>query len=303
MDRYRRVLLLLVLLGLFCISGAQCPRIFRRWTTPEPRVLPPSATLEQVRGVVNRNSSKIHSFSTNHATLSVPGLPRLRVNLAFQRPRRFRLRAELLNSPELDVGSNDRLFWFWVKRNQPPAVYYCHHEQFAGSPLRQVIPIDPDWLIEALGLVEFDQALPIQNPVTLPGNRLEVRTIRETPEGAASKSIIIDAVRGWVLEQHVYDARGQLIASAVASRHRRDPATGVIMPGRVDINCPRAELSMRIDLGDVEINRLLGNPQELWTMPSYQGSPMVDVCDPSRPFSPPPAPTAVSIRPRPPQWR
>ena len=102
-------------------------------------MLPPSPTLEQVIEVVNRNNSQIRSFSTNRASISGSGFPSLRASVAFERPRRFRLRAETgLTGTEFDLGSNDELFWFWVRREQPPAMYYCRHDQFASSQARQV---------------------------------------------------------------------------------------------------------------------------------------------------------------------
>ena len=305
MDGYRRYLLLLVLVGLLGISGASCPNMVRQCTAPLPRALPPSPTLDQVIQVVNDNNSQIVDFSTDRATLGGPGLPTLRANLAFQRPDRLRLRAGTgLSGPELDLGSNDQLFWFWVRRNQPPAIYYCRHDQFAVSRARHMIPVDPDWLIEALGITEFDPALPHQGPFALPGDRLEVRTIRETPDGPTTKATIIDAARGWVLQQQVYDAQGRLVASSVASRHRRDPFTNLVMPTVIDINCPPAAFSMRVDLGSVRINRLSGNLDELWTMPSYQGSPVVDLCDPNLQLPPATPPAALSARPHPqaPGW-
>ena len=67
--------LLLIVTGLFALSGASCPQMLRQYTNPLPRVLPPSPTLEQVIEVVNRNSSQIHSFSTNHASISGTGFP------------------------------------------------------------------------------------------------------------------------------------------------------------------------------------------------------------------------------------
>ena len=85
------------------------------------------------------------------------------------------------------MGSNDELFWFWVRRAQPPATYYCRHDQFAASPARQDFPIDPYWLIEAFGIAELDPALPHQGPFRLPGGQLEVRTIREIPKGQPPK--------------------------------------------------------------------------------------------------------------------
>ncbi len=122
----------------------------------QPR-LPPTPSREQVIQTVNANNSQIHSFSARNASLSGTGFPTLRATVDFQRPMRLRLRAEtLVTGPELDVGSNDELFWFWVRRAQPPATYYCRHDEFASSPVRRDLPIDPYWLIEAFGIAEFD---------------------------------------------------------------------------------------------------------------------------------------------------
>jgi len=275
---------LLVFLGLFALCGANCQNWVHQFHQPAVRVLPPTATLEQVIDVVNRNSGAIYAFSSTEASISSPGMPTLRANIAYHRPRRFRLRAQTaMTGAEVDLGSNDELFWFWVRRSEPPAVYFCRHEEFAGSPARHAIPIDPNWLIEALGVVEFDPALPHQGPYPLPGDRFEVRTVRETPGGPVTKSTIIDAVRGWVVEQHVYDAGGRRIATAVAEQHRRDPLTNLVMPRAVRIESPQAQFSMQVNLGNVQINRLTGNPAELWSMPRYPGAALVDLGAPAAP--------------------
>jgi hypothetical protein len=64
-------------------------------------------------------------------------------------------------------------------------------------------------------------------------------------------------------------------------------------------------LSLRIDLGNVEINRPLGDPAALWSMPSYPGWPLRDMGDPN--FQPPGAaapPAATGRPPAPqPQWQ
>ena len=274
--------LLPVALGLFTLSGATCTQSLAPWAgPPPPRVLPPSPTLEQVINVVNGNSSRIQSFSTNQASISGRGFPTLRANLAFQRPRRFRLRADYaVMGTELDVGSNDELFWFWAKRDQPPAMYYCRHEQLANCQARQMLPLDPAWLIEALGVAEFDPSLPHQGPTPLPNDRLRIDTIRNTPDGPVAKVTIVDGSQGWVLEQWVYDVRGRPVAHSLASQHRRDPLSGLVMPTVVQIECPPAQLSMRIDLGNVQINRLSGDCSSLWQMPNYPGAPLVDLAAP-----------------------
>ncbi len=295
---------LLLCTGLLALSGASCPQTLQRYINPLPRVLPPSPSLEQVIEVVNRNSSQIRSFSTNHASVSGSGFPSLGADVAFERPRRFRLRAGTgLTGTEIDLGSNDELFWFWMRRNQPPAIYYCRHDQFATSQARLSTPFDPGWLIEALGIMEFDPALPHQGPHPLPDDRLRIDTIRNTPEGPLTKITIVDGSQGWVLEQHLFDSRQQLLASSVASGHRRDPLSGLIMPTTVGVNCPPSKLSLRLDLGNVEINRLSGDRATLWSMPSYPGAAPVNLADPN--FRPPgaPAPVAVPSPNRPPANR
>ena len=215
--------LLLICTGLFALSGASCPQIVAavHQSAAAGVAASPPPTLEQVIDVVNRNSSQIHSFSTNHASISGPGFPSLAASVAFERPQRFRLRAAPdLTGTEFDLGSNDELFWFWLQRNQPPAMYYCRHDQFAASQARQMTPFEPRWLIEALGVVEFDPGLPHQLTV-LPNDRLRIDTIRNTPEGPVTKITILDGSQGWVLEQHLYDAHRRLVASSVASGHRR----------------------------------------------------------------------------------
>ncbi|MCE5266532.1 MAG: hypothetical protein LLG00_01420 [Planctomycetaceae bacterium] len=306
MNVYQRCCLLLVCTALFAASGASCPKTFLHQESL-PRVLPPAPTVEQVMEVVNRNSSQITSFSTNRATLSGSDMPTsLRASIAFERPRRFRLRGETgITGAEFDLGSNDELFWFWVRRSQTPGMYFCRHDQFATSQARQMLPFEPTWLIEALGVAALDPALPHQGPQFLPNDRLRMDTIVDTPQGPVTKVMIIDGSQGWVLEQHVLDARRQLLASAVASGHRRDPLSGLVMPTVVQVRCPPANLSLKIDLGNVEINRPVGDPVALWSMPNYGNGPVVDMGNPN--FRPP-APAAqapANGRQPPPQtsWR
>ncbi len=278
---FQCVRLSLLCLGLLTLCGAGCPQLLQRYTNPLPRVLPPSPTLEQVIAVVNANSSQIRSFSTNRASISGSGFPSLPADIAFERPQRLRLRAGTgMTGTEFDLGSNDDRFWFWVKRNQPPAMYFCRHELFPTSPARQMIPFDPGWLVEALGVTEIDPSLPHQGPTALPNDRLRIDTILNRPDGLVTKVTILDGSQGWILEQHLYDARRQLLASSIASQHRVDPLSGRVMPTVVNIRCPPAQLEMRIDLGNVEINRATGDPSQLWAMPNYPGVPLVDLADP-----------------------
>jgi hypothetical protein len=317
MDARRTTLLLITAAGVLALSGASCPRApyFPTQTAP---VLPAQPTLDQVINTVNRNSLGIVSFATDEATLSGPNFPTLRRTVVafmrpqvsgpaagFEPPRQFRLRAESILGPELDLGSNQELFWLWVGRAEPPAVYYCRHDQFATSPARNSIPIEPDWLVEAMGIVTFDPAQPHTGPILLTGGRAEIRSTREGIDGPMTKSTVVDLQRGVVVDQRLYDPRGQLVAAATAVEHRLDPLTGLTIAKVVDIYAPRMGIQMRIDLGNVRLNRPLANAAELFTLPTYSGSPLVDMCDPR--FQPMPAapPTGPSTGAAPPGtvWR
>jgi hypothetical protein len=270
------------MVALVSASGANCPQMVQHYTQPLPRALPPAASLDQVIQVVNDNSAKIQSFSSSKASISTPGFPSLRANLAFERPRNFRLRGDtLLTGPEVDLGSNGELFWTWVRRMQPPALYFCRHEQFATSPARQMIPIEPEWLIQALGVVSFEPTEQHQGPFPVGAGRVEIRSSRPSAGGsdqALTRITIIDDSRGVVLEQHLYDQAGQPLAMAILSRHTSDPISGATMPRHVDIKCPPARFELTIDLSDVQINQPSGEPQ-VWIKPQYPGYTDVDLAN------------------------
>jgi hypothetical protein len=271
----RAGLMLLIVTGLFALSGASCPV---RKQQPLPPVLPPNATAEQVIEVVNRNNGQIQSFSTSQATLSTPGAPSLRTVVAFQRPLGFRMRGTYpLTGPELDLGSNNDLFWFWINRNEPKAVYYCRHDQFAQSTAKQMVPIQPDWLIDALGVSTFDTSLPTYGPYPRSSNVLEMRTIKETADGQITKITLLDASQGWILGQEIYNAQNQLLLQTQALDHRQDPRSGLWMPRSVKFSCPMAQFSMQLDLGNVDINVPPANPAEMFAMPSIPNSPAIDI--------------------------
>jgi hypothetical protein len=86
-----------------------------------------------------------------------------------------------------------------------------------------------------------------------------------------TKVTIVDDTRGWVLEQHLYDERGERVASALTSGHRHDPASDVTLPRDVEIQWPAAQLSMKIHVNNWRINSPEAGSPALWTMPEYKG--------------------------------
>lgn len=284
---WRRGWALCVLLVWMATTGASCPRIVEQYTQPIPRALPPSASLAQIIDVVNDNSARVQSLSTTRATIVTPGVPSLNANIALQRPRSFRLMAEKFG-PQLDVGSNDELFWLWVAQSQPPALFYCRHDQFAASAARQIMPVEPEWLIEAFGIVSFDRSQPLEGPSPVGNGRVEIRSHAGPPGRQTTRVTIIDASYGVVLEQHVYDARGVLLASALLSKHTRDPASGAKLPRHIKVQWPPARLELSIDMADLHVNQLPADPRELFAKPSYSGYNDIDLAQPGLQLAPAP---------------
>lgn len=259
------------MVALVFLTGAQCVRSIN---TPP---LPPGASMEQALAVMEAQSQYVQSIEAPEAKLSVKkgrlSLPSLRTQVAVERPRNMRLVATLLGTDQVDLGSNPELFWFWVRYNSPPGIYYCRHADFEQSPLRQQLPVDLDWVLESIG---FGGDHPDEQHLSLRpvGNgRLELRTTRPSPSGMLTKLTYLDANMGWVLEQNLYNGTdGRLIASTVARKHQRDPYTGTLLPGEVTLKWPSADVELTLDLGTIQFNQLRPNPQ-LFTIPQIQGTP------------------------------
>jgi hypothetical protein len=267
------------------LCSASCARSLRNPFSsagpPAPEILVAGSSLPQIMAAVNQNAQKIVSYQTNNATITIPGalgIPSLKGYIAAMRPGRVRLQASTsLTGPEVDMGANEELFWFWVKRNEPPAVYFAKHSQAAGSAAQQLMPIEPQWLLDAMGLAEFKPTDRHDGP--LPGrdkNTVEITSIVQSQNGPLTKRTVVNSRNAQVLEQHLYDGSGKLLASAVARSHRYYPETGVSLPQEIEIRIPPAELAMTIDVGTVELNRLVDNPA-MWALPVIPGSPPVDL--------------------------
>jgi hypothetical protein len=278
---------LIAVVALFAGSGASCQRPlsfspFAAQGPPAPQVLPEGATREQIIAAVNLNSSRIQSITATSASISIPdtmNLPLLTANIAAERPGRIRITAgTAITGQELDMGSNDQLFWMWVRRNQPPAVYFCRHDQFATSAIRQIMPVEPSWLLSAIGMTELNPANVVDGPTPGGGGTVELRSIMPTASGNLQRLTVIDPRRAWVVGQYVYDPTGQtLLASAVAESHQYYPAEQVSLPQRISLQLPTTGLALKIDMGTVQINRLSGDPAQLWSMPAFDGYQKVDL--------------------------
>ena len=291
----------LLLLGLLVTSSAGCHwnRWFRRNVSePTPIAFTAMPTRDEVLHAVNANSSRITSLQTQGATVSIPGVPSIGADIALEKPRKFRFRAGTnLLGAELDMGSNDELFWFWAQRAPRSDVFFARHDQFATSRGRQMLAVEPSWLIEALGIVEIDPASVIEGPTLAADDRVQLKTLVNSSSGQYTRLLHVHKKFAWILEQHLLDAGGQIVASARASQHEYYPLDGVSLPQKIDISAPQSQLQFQLVVDRYAINQPFADAQTLFELPrsQLQNYPFVDIADPS--FVPPGASAPVSLPP------
>jgi len=270
----RRVGVAWLLLAALVCTGAEC--------VPKSRRIAQQPQLEDLIAQINKDQAELKALYATDATVTatVGGrtYPTLGAKLAVERDRKLRLIGQtVLTGKEVDLGSNDDMFWFWVRRNSPPAVYYCNHEQFARSPIREQFPMNPTWVLEAVGMTALDPSWEHSGPEQVGKDRWQITTLRPGPGGLEKKVTIVDAFQGWIVEQQLFNAQGQLLATALASDHLSDAPTGAVVPRTVELRWPAGAMSLRVKLGNVKINELGNDPSGLFTPPELPEIPKINL--------------------------
>jgi hypothetical protein len=267
----RRLSVWPALLALITTAGCALPAAFTRddhFGTP----LPTNASVEEVVRRVNTNIERLQAWRSNDVRISGQSLPvHLGGQIAVERPRNFRLTAGILGmDEEADFGSNTDWFWFWVKRGnangQPSYVYQARHEDVPNSQMLSQIPFQPDWLMEALGVVPIDaQHVTLQPEPS--GQIVNLISERLSPSGQTVKKVIrVDLRRGVVLSQSLHDMDGMLIARARLDRHVLDKATGIVMPHLIALDWPKVKLQINLEIGQIDVNPTTIPPRN-WEVP------------------------------------
>ena len=267
----------------FSCSGASCFRWTREPTPTTPVMFASTPELGEVLQKINLNTLAVRQLEADDVRIAASGAPTLRAKLALEMPRKLRLRADFLMARELDIGSNDEVFWVFSKTGNG-ALFFSRHDEFARSPAQQILPVNPQWLMDALGLVTFDPAAQHEGPYDHGPEQMEVRSHLLTPGGEQiTKFTIIHRTYGWVLEQQIRDSSQRTLASAQARKHRYYPEVGATLPEIVDVQLAPgqpSQLAFQIDVGTYRINQMHSPAADLWVMPTMEGYPHINLADP-----------------------
>lgn len=214
---------------------------------------------------INDRNSKILSIFVENMTIKVKQDISITVHgrLAMQKDKRFRLNVwHDVFGKEMDIGSNDSVFWFWSKRMENPALYYAKHEDLSKTMLKT--PLNPMWLMESLNVGTID----VKNiEIAKFKNFWAIIQPRESALGENVTVVtLIDPERTAVIGRYLYNSVGKLVASAETSDFNRDPQTGALIPKKIFIIWYEEGVEMEWHLHNPKINTGI-NPN-YWTMPN-----------------------------------
>ena len=236
---------------------------------------------------VNANNDRVQQLHSSSVRLTTPrSVGSLRATVDFDRmtgagsPGRFRMSGSALGSRQIDLGSNDEAYWMWVKQNQPPTVFWGRHQDFYQSAAQQFLPMPPSWLIDALGVVHLDPQGNHEGPYAsqTPG-LLQLRTRIPTPHGELLRVLEIDQRRALIVQQQIFDERGNLLAIATGSNFRQHLTSRASLPHKVQVNLPAAGLSFDFQVDSYVLNQPITDSSH-WEIPEIPQHRYLDLANP-----------------------
>jgi hypothetical protein len=252
-----------------------------------PAVTRSRATPESLVKYLNDNANLIDSVRSPEVQLDVKADGSgggLTASLSCLKPRYFRLRASSPAGLEADFGSNMDEFWYFIKRDTPPAVYYCSHDALSNGKVALPFPFQPDMVLTALGMAKYDPA----GKYEITEGRGTIDLIEQTV--SAQGQPVQHVTRFSATNQSESRDRPQVLAHVLRDKNGKEIFTATILtvqrtregaeiPTRFKIAWPGQNLELTMKLYDVKVNGLdRNNTGELFTWrDSLKGHPTRDL--------------------------
>ena len=260
----------------------------RQPTTPvapaAPVVRQPSSAQVQLIKTLNARARAVKQLNAP-VTVKIPGAPKIKGSLQVEFPKRMRLKAGVLGVSEMgvDAGSNEQQFWVWSKMalpGSPAALYFANHDQYQNSQARSQIPLEPEQIINALGLVELDTNGRHYGPFPEGKKHVRLYTIENVNGARQTRMLLINASTAAVEQTSVYDQSNQLVAYANALKFKNYKQHNISLPQKIEIHVVQpgqSDFVMKVDLGSFSVNSLFGDPNQMWAMPDARNVKRVDL--------------------------
>ena len=254
----------------------------------------PERTSAELVGYLNRQAGLLKSISYDDvravATENGRELGSLNDSSLFSsQPRNFRLiGAHSLAGTMIDIGSNDREFWMYAKPIGKDNYFYCSHDAFASGDVKFPIPFDTDWVMQALGMAEYD---PNATYEVKPNREQAAYVLYQNTKTRTGLPVVkttvfnadwADGKKPAVRKHVIFDARDQkMIASSEIVSAKSIPLPGggyVQVPTEVILEWPQQQFRMTMKLGRERVNEEFGDRAAgLFNKPTIRGTSPIDL--------------------------
>ena len=258
-------------LGLLALA-AGCIWGCKRDVVPDPpaTVTTQTPSADNLVAWLNKNASLVQSVKSTKVEMDAKqdgqsiGLEGM---LFCQKPRNFRLRAnDPLGKPAVDIGSNDNEFWFWISAAKDedgvPRVHYCSYSDMAAGKARMPFPFQPDMIVSALGLGEYDP----KGNYTVKDDPKTISLIEQTTSAQGQpvqKATVFSRTRvapgkPQVLAYLLLDEKGKEICRASVQDVQAVSVGGAqaVLPQRVQLVWDAQKIELRMKLFDTQANSI-----------------------------------------------
>jgi hypothetical protein len=250
-------------------------------TTMATNTAPPPK--EALVEYLNNNAARIPGIQSNDITLTCyAGSPvgiSLNGKLCAQGPRKFRLAGNFMANQEVDLGSNDQEFWYWIRQGDKYQ-FYCPYQALEEGKVKYLpFPFQPDWVLEAMGMGNYGSP----DKYEIVSEKDEIKLIERTksPQGVPVRKVIVfkstkatredePQVRRLLLED---DKTGKLICSAQVVR--RQVINGAELPRELKLEWPEQKLKLVLHLDRLQFSQDL--PARAFVRAPLTGVPAFDL--------------------------
>jgi len=255
-----------LVLALVGCSNFRFNLLDRDKNTPKPPEPTGAPTVAQLVEYLNANSQRVQTMRCDDVDLNASQglqlMPGLSGRMVCQGQRFFRMKAGLLGKDQIDLGSNDQEFWFWIRQFDPPHQFHCSYQALEEGKVKvMLLPFQPDWVMETMGLGKYGPAERYELQVEPEKFKLVERT--KSPQGKAVRKVIVfnrREARGTVPQitdyQLIDDASNKEICSAkVTEVQVVDRTSLAVIPRRLELRWPEEKFKLTMKLNGVTINQ------------------------------------------------
>lgn len=244
-----------------------------------PKVVGENPTTSELLEAINDNSSKIKSIYATSASIGVQNQPGwANCRLLYERPSKFRLVGTTgLLGRVVDCGCDGEKFWYWNSMQDSGNLYCCKIEEYSQTPLAEVIPVDPTWFPEALGIVEIKEEDLADEPKKQSDGSILLTVNSKRPEGVYKKRIYVESGTAAITRQDVQNPQGETFISVLVTEPQLIESAGVVMPKKASIRCLRTGDVLLIDLGAPVLNDSSKIEATVFQIPADLNAKQVDL--------------------------